>query len=123
MKASFSALADIPISLWYLTFYCNPAIQLAVVNKIFIKGLTQSAALYGDFIEKYLHIEEVYEGEPNQEAWKDLELEGGRGRRYDVSSPVNVGISHIVQLLCLPVSAMKEIYIAIKHSVIRDLGK
>ena len=122
MKASFSALADIPISLWYLTFYCNPAIQLAVVNKMFIKGLTQSAQLYGDFIEKYLHTEEIYEG-PNQEAWKDLELEGGRGGRYDVSSPVNVGISHIVRLLGLPVSAMKEIYIAIKHSVIRDLGK
>ena len=122
MKASFSALADIPISLWYLTFYCNPAIQLAVVNKMFIKGLTQSAALYGDFIEKYLHTEEIYEG-PNQEAWKDLELEGGRGWSYDVSSPVNVGISHIVRLLGLPVSAMKEIYIAIKHSVIRDLGK
>ena len=122
MKASFSALADIPISLWYLTFYCNPAIQLAVANKIFISGLTQSAALYGAFIEKYLHTEEIYQGDPKQEAWTDLELEG-RGWSYDVSSPVNVVISQIVHLLCLPVSAMKEIYIPLKHSLVRDWGK
>ena len=121
MKASISSIAEIPITIWYLTFYCNPAIQLAVVNKIFLKGLTESAALYAASTEKYLHTEEIYEGESTQEAWKDVELEREDGRGSTVSSPFNLVINHILHILCLPFSAMKEIYIPIKNSLIRDL--
>ena len=121
MKASFSALVDIPISIWYLTFYCNPAIQLAVVNKIFIKGLSEAASLYAGSTEKYLHTEEPYHGD--WEAWKEkeiVEIKGGRG--YDVTSISNVCISHLIHFLSMPFTAAKEIYIPIKTSLIRDLG-
>ena len=112
---------DIPISIWYLTFYCNPAIKLAVVNKIFIKGLSQSAGLYAASTEKYLHTEEPYHGD--LEAWKKseiVEIKGGRG--YDVTSISNVFISHLLHFLSMPFTAIKEIYIPIKTSLIRDLG-
>ena len=37
------AACDVPISVWYLTFYCNPAIKLVVVNKIIIEGVCREA--------------------------------------------------------------------------------
>ena len=121
LKASCSALADIPISIWYLTFYCNPAIKLAVVNKIFIKGLSESAALYAASTEKYLHTEEPYEGD--FEAWTKkeiVEVKGGGG--YDVTSLSNVCMSHLIHFLSMPFTAIREIYVPIKTSLIRDLG-
>ena len=121
LTASLSALVDIPISIWYLTFYCNPVIKLAVVNKIFIKGLSESAALYAASTEKYLHTEELYEGDledlKNEEI---VEIKGGRG--YDVTSIKNVCLSHLIHFLSMPFTAAKEIYIPIKTSLIRDLG-
>ena len=121
MTASLSALVDIPISIWYLTFYCNPVIKLAVVNKIFIKGLSESAALYAASTEKYLHTEELYEGDLEDLKNKEIvEIKGGRG--YDVTSIKNVCISHLIHFLSMPFTAAKEIYIPIKTSLIRDLG-
>ena len=43
--------------MWYLSFYCNPRIQLAVVSKILMEGLLASATLYGEFMEKYVYSE------------------------------------------------------------------
>ena len=121
LTASLSALVDIPISIWYLTFYCNPVIKLAVVNKIFIKGLSESAALYAASTEKYLHTEELYEGDLEDLKNKEIvEIKGGRG--YDVTSIKNVCLSHLIHFLSMPFTAAKEIYIPIKTSVIRDLG-
>ena len=121
MTASLSALVDIPISIWYLTFYCNPVIKLAVVNKIFIKGLSESAALYAASTEKYLHTEELYEGDLEDLKNKEIvEIKGGRG--YDVTSIKNVCLSHLIHFLSMPFTAAKEIYIPIKTSLIRDLG-
>ena len=44
-------------SLWYLNFYCNPRIQSAVVGKILMDGFGAAGALYGTYIEKYMHTE------------------------------------------------------------------
>ena len=54
---------DLPLSVWYLTFYCNPRLQLAVVNKILMQGLNATAVSYKEYIENYLHSEHIYEGE------------------------------------------------------------
>ena len=43
--------------MWYLSFYCNPRIQLAVVSKILMEGLRASATLYGEFMEQYVYCE------------------------------------------------------------------
>ena len=112
---------DIPITIWYLSFYCNPAIKLAVVNKILIKGLKESAALYAASTEKYLHHEEIYHGDI--QAWKKknvVDVKGGTG--YDVTSLTNVFISHAIHFICIPFTAAREIYIPLRDSLIRDLG-
>ena len=54
---------NVPLSVWYLTFYCNPRLKEAVVNKILMDGFHATAVLYGKYVEKYLHSEEMLEGE------------------------------------------------------------
>jgi len=48
---------NVPLSVWYLTFYCNPRLKEAVVNKILMDGFHATAVLYGKYVEKYLHSE------------------------------------------------------------------
>ena len=92
-----------------------------MVNKIFIKGLSESAALYAASTEKYLHTEEPYEGD--FEAWTKKEIvEGKGGRGYDVTSLSNICMSHLIHFLSMPFTAIREIYVPIKTSLIRDLG-
>ena len=54
---------NVPLSVWYLTFYCNPRLKEAVVNKILMDGFHATAVLYGKYVEKYLHSEEMSDGE------------------------------------------------------------
>ena len=49
--------------MWYLTFYCNPRLKEAVVNKILMDGFHATAVLYGKYVEKYLHSEAMSDGE------------------------------------------------------------
>ena len=51
---------NIPLSVWYLTFYCNPRLKEAIVNKILMDGFNATAVLYGRYVEKYLHSEEEF---------------------------------------------------------------
>ena len=86
-----------------------------------IKGLNEAAALYAASTEKYLHTEELYEGD--LEDWKRKEIiEITRGRGYDVTSIRNVFLSHLLHVITMPYTAMRELYAPIKTSLIRDLG-
>ena len=51
---------NIPLSVWYLTFYCNPRLKEAIVNKVLMDGFNATAVLYGRYVEKYLHSEEEF---------------------------------------------------------------
>ena len=53
----FSAAANVPLSVWYLRFYCNPRLQEAVLNKILLDGFGVTANLYGRYAETYIHHE------------------------------------------------------------------
>ena len=57
---------DCGASVWYLSFYCNPRLQLAVVSKILLEGLHASASLYGQFIEEYVYSEVEVEDQVNK---------------------------------------------------------
>ena len=57
-------------SVWYLSFYCDPRIQLAVISKILMEGLLASARLYGEYMESYL--------------WTEEEVEGGGGSKVNI---------------------------------------
>ena len=130
--------------MWYLTFYCNPRLKEAVVNKILMDGFHATAALYGKYVEKYLHSEEVTEAEEiaPQEINKSgmasnihnnrisiqslyflfwiniLLLVGG----YNVSSIFSVIMYNILYILICPFIALKEFGIVLKNSMNRDLG-
>ena len=54
---------NVPLSVWYLIFYCNPRLKEAVVNKILMDGFHATAVLYGKYVEKYLHSEAMSDGE------------------------------------------------------------
>ena len=112
--------ADVPLSVWYLTFYCNPRIQLAVVNKIIMQGLNATAVSYGNYIENYLYSEQVYDGE----AGPDQDLVNSKNkqtiRSYNVSNIFNVILYQTLYILLTPVIAVREIFKAVKVSVIRD---
>ena len=114
---------DLPLSVWYLTFYCNPRLQLAVINKIFLQGLNATAVSYGEYIENYLHSEDIYEGEKTP----DLNLvnfkEKPSFRDYDVSNKLNVFFYQILYILLTPILAFRETFLAIKNSLIRDFSK
>ena len=83
---------DLPLSVWYLTFYCNPRLQLAVVNKILMQGLNATAVSYGEYIESYLHSEHIYEGEEIPDLNLLNSKEKPSFRVYNVSNKLNVFI-------------------------------
>ena len=53
----FCTSVNIPLLVLYLSFYCNPRVQHSVVAKIMMEVLRNSAKLYGEYIEKYLYVE------------------------------------------------------------------
>ena len=54
----FLSLADVPLCLFYLSFYCNQKTKYVVVGKLFFLALDKSFYHWADFIEKYIHLEE-----------------------------------------------------------------
>ena len=52
---------DIPLCIWYLSFYCNPRTKFAVIAKILVESLSNSLNNYGAYVERYLYFEEPVE--------------------------------------------------------------
>lgn len=106
-----------------MSFYCNPRIQLAVVNKIVMQGLNASAVSFGNYVENYLYSEEIYEGD----AIPELDLVNDKKKKsfrfYDVSNVVNVFVYQVLYILLTPLIALREIFLALKVSMIRDFFK
>ena len=114
----FCTSVNIPLSVIYLSFYCNPRVQLAVVAKILMEGLHSSAKLYGEYIEKYLHVENELEDntivDGNDETVKTC--------FYDVSSIISVLMYQVCYIIICPFVGLKEMGIAMWHSLVRDFG-
>ena len=114
----FCTSVNIPLSVIYLSFYCNPRVQLAVVAKILMEGLHSSANLYGEYIEKYLHVENELEDDTivdgNDEMVKTC--------YYDVSSIISVLMYQVCYIIICPFVGLKEMGIAMWHSLVRDFG-
>ena len=94
-----------------------------MINKILMQGLNTTAVSYGEYIENYLHSEDIYEGEKTP----DLNLvnfkEKPSFRDYDVSNKLNVFFYQILYILLTPILAFMEIFLALKTSFIRDFSK
>ena len=78
---------------------------------------------YGEYIENYLHSEDVYEGH----ASLDIDLvnfkEKQSFRVYNVSNIPNVLFYQTLYIFLTPIIALREIFLAVKNSVMRDFYK
>ena len=54
----FVTFVDIPLCIWYLSFYCSPATKFAVIGKILFLAFDNSSYCWADYIEKYIHTED-----------------------------------------------------------------
>ena len=57
----FSTVVDIPLSIWYLTFYPDPSTKSVVVAKVLVDSVHNTCYAYKDFIETYLYYEKPIE--------------------------------------------------------------
>ena len=101
-------------SVWYLSFYCDPRIQLAVISKILMEGLLASARLYGEYMESYLWTEEEVEGRFSK---SDFSVPGFFV--YDVSNVISVWGWQLTYTALVPFIMIVEIVSAVKTSMIR----
>ena len=76
IKFSLNFEVDVPLSLWYLTFYCNPSTKYVVIGKILLDSLHGTVMAYGDYINTYLY----YERELTNEEMTTYKREGNKGK-------------------------------------------
>ena len=94
-----------------------------MVNKILMQGMNSTAVSYGEYVENYLHSEHIYEGH----ASTDIDLINSKHkpslRVYNVSNILNVFLHQTLFLLLIPIMAFREIFDAVKNSLMRDFYK
>ena len=111
----FSAIVDIPLSIWYLTYYPNQSTKYIVIAKILIDSLHATGCAYGDYIEAYLYYEEYCD--QSLEPSKENKVNG-----YDNTNPFNVLAYSLIYTLMCPFIALAEVGIALNNAVLkRDL--
>ena len=119
----FESLVDMPLVLWYLSFYCSPKTKNAVIGKLFLNCVSMFLHRYGEYIEKYLYVEgDVDEG---NKGWVDDYTEIKCRIRcglpaYDSSKFKNVFMYHTIYLIACPFVGMWECFMALKAAFNRD---
>ena len=112
----FNNLVDIPMSIWYLTFYSDPTTKYIVIAKILVDSLESIGISYGRFIETYLYYEKDIEDMIPEDNDKT------RTNNYDNSNFVIVLAYNAFYILISPFIALMEIWIGFKNAVLqRDL--
>ena len=82
-------------------------------------GIGSAATMYGKYIEKYLHKEELVEVPPPE----DFEEEDTSCTYYDVRSPLSVFLLQVGYFALIPFIAIKELYLIMKDVYNRDVHK
>ena len=112
----FNHLVDIPMSIWYLTFYSDPTTKYIVIAKILIDSLHSTGISYGSYIETYLYYEKDVEDMTTEDNDKT------KTNDFDNSNFVIVLVYNAFYILICPFIALKEIWIGFKNAVLqRDL--
>ena len=106
-----------PFSISYLTFYCNPNLKSAVVGKILMEGIGAAGALYGSYIEKYMHTETPVLIPPPE----DFIEEEKSWIYYDVSNPLKCLLLQCAYFMLIPYFGLKELLIIMKDAYVRDV--
>ena len=112
----FNHLVDIPMSIWYLTFYSDPTTKYIVIAKILIDSLHSTGISYGSYIETYLYYEKDVEDMTTEDNDKT------KTNDFDNSNFVIVLVYNAFYILICPFIALMEIWIGFKNAVLqRDL--
>ena len=53
----FVSFADIPLNVWYLSFYCDQRTKFVVIGKITNLAIRHSAQHWASFVERYIYDE------------------------------------------------------------------
>ena len=115
----FAALVDIPLSLWYLTFYSNPTTKYVVIGKILVDSFHATGQAYGEYIVNYLYYEEPLT-EEEVSLYEEISLVQKKKNGYDNSSLLNVLAYHIFYLIICPFIGIYEMGVAGMNAFRRD---
>ena len=119
----FESLVDMPLVLWYLSFYCSPRTRNAVIGKVFLNSFSMFIHRYADYAEKYVYEEgnEIEKTEGNMNGTTEIKHSTRCGLpAYNISKFTNVCAHHIVYLLACPFVGIWECFNALKSAFIRD---
>ena len=92
----FITFVDIPLILWYLSFYCDERTKFVVVAKIINLGIANSAEHWAVFVESYVYNEKEI----------DTTYDAGDtapGKGYDISKPWIVIVYQLGYILGSPI--------------------
>ena len=92
----FITLVDIPLILWYLSFYCDERTKYVVIGKIINLGVAMSAKKWAIFVESSLYNEE--EVDTTYDAGDTVP-----GKGYNVSKPWIVILYQLGYILASPI--------------------
>ena len=83
-----------------------------------MEELNSSAQLYGEYIEKYLHVE----NELDDDKIVDGNDKKPKSFSYNVSSILSVLMYQVCYIIICPLVGLKEMGSAMWHSLVRDFG-
>mgnify|MGYP007048351905 CR=1 FL=1 len=120
----FESSVDMPLVLWYLSFYCSPRTKNAVIGKLLVNYISIAISRYEDYADKYIYVEfDITETERSE--LQDIEIKYLKrcGLTYDVSKVINVSAHQIFSIFACPFVGLWESFKAINYAFIRDLNK
>ena len=120
----FEALVDIPLVLWYMSFYCTPRTKNAVIGKLLVNYISIAIGRYEDYADKYIYVEcDVTKTERSELQNIKIKYLKRCGLTYDVSKVINVSAHQIFIIIACPFVGLWESFKAINRAFIRDLNR
>ena len=93
----YGTYIDVPLCIWYLSFYCSPNTKFAVISKILVLAFDNSSHRWNDYIERYFHTEEEIE-----DSAMEFEIDSKKFYEYDNSNFFNMAMYQIGYIILAP---------------------
>ena len=93
----YGVYVNIPLCVWYLSFYCSPSTKFAVICKILVLAFDNSSHCWNDYIERYIHTEEEIE-----DSAMEFEIDSNKFYEYDNSNFFNMAMYQIGYIILAP---------------------
>ena len=99
----YGTYIDVPLCIWYLSFYCSPNTKFAVISKILVLAFDNTVAKWNDYIEKYIHTEEKIENSTMEFEIQSNPIQSNPIQyEYDNSNLFKVAIYQIGYIIIAP---------------------